>query len=200
MDPVTERQLDLLRRMEALDPPVRIIGGYAEDALLDGTVTRPHGDVDWLFPRSEYGLRLAQARELDFAELGVWGESAPGKPFYLSADDGDLRLELGVVDEEDGAIWLKVHALGFELDGRPPPTGYRILLPEDTFEHPAAEIDGVMVWPASPLALYKLRLGIAGQGSFGELTEKQVGAMRRLRERFFPDRSDDELRPRVERL
>lgn len=200
MDPVTERQLKLLRRMGPLDPPARIMGGYAEDALLAGTVTRLHGDVDWLFPRSEYDLRVAQARELGFGEFGVWGESAPGEPFYLSADDGDLRLELGVLDEEDGAICMRVHELGFEIDGEAPAAGYRIRLPDDTFDQPRAEIDGIAVWPASPLALYQLRLGIAGQGSFGELSEKQLDSMRRLRERFFPDRSDDELRPRIERL
>jgi hypothetical protein len=49
--------------MSVLEPPVRIIGGYAEDALLAGTVTRPHVDVDWLIPRREYELRLAQASE-----------------------------------------------------------------------------------------------------------------------------------------
>jgi hypothetical protein len=51
--------------MSVLEPS-RIIGGYAEDALLAGTVTRPHVDVDWLIPRREYELRLAQARELGF--------------------------------------------------------------------------------------------------------------------------------------
>ena len=33
------------------------MGGYAEDALLAGAVTRPHEDVDLIFPRSEEELR-----------------------------------------------------------------------------------------------------------------------------------------------
>jgi hypothetical protein len=200
VDPALERQLDLLRRMSALDPPVWIMGGYAEDALVAGTVTRPHDDVDWVYPRSEHDLRLAQARALGFVSLEVWGESAPGAPFYLSGDDGDLRLELGVLDEEDGALWLRVHSLAFQIDGEPPRAGYRLRLPEDTFEYPVASIDGIPVRPVSPMCLYQMRLGIAGQGSVGELTEKQVASMRRLKERFFPDRTDDELAPRVEPL
>jgi hypothetical protein len=54
---VAEQQLELLRRMAELDPAPCIFGGYAEDALLAGTVTRPHEDVDWLLPRREFELR-----------------------------------------------------------------------------------------------------------------------------------------------
>lgn len=200
MDTTLERQLDFLRRMSALDPPVWIMGGFAEDALLEGRVTRPHDDIDWAYPRSEHDLRLAQAHELGFARFETWGESAPGVPFYLSADDGDLRLELGVVDEEDGALWIKMHSLAFDIDGASPRVGYRVRLPEDSFEHPPGEIEGIAVRPVSPLCLYQLRLGIAGQGSFGELSEKQLGSMRRLKERFFPDRTDAELAPAIEPL
>jgi hypothetical protein len=197
---VTPQQLELLRQMSALDPPVRIMGGFAEDALLAGTVTRPHGDVDWLIDRREYDLRLAQARELGFGELEVWGESAPGQPFYLYGENGELKLEAGVADVEDGTLWVKIASLRFELDGKPPPVGFRFRLPEDTFSHPAVELDGVTVWPISPLALYQLRAGIARQGAFGEPDEKQRRAMRELKERFFPDRSDEELVPEIEPL
>jgi hypothetical protein len=47
-------------------------------------------------------------------------------------------------------------------------------------------IDGIEVWPASPLALYRLRIGIASQGSFGELNEKQRASLRRLKESSSP--------------
>jgi hypothetical protein len=36
------------------------MGGYAEDALLAGAVTRPHEDVDLIFPREQEELRRAQ--------------------------------------------------------------------------------------------------------------------------------------------
>jgi hypothetical protein len=115
--------------MGELEPPVRVLGGYAEDALLFGTVTRPHVDVDWLIARSEYDLRLAQARELGFDRFAVRGESGPGRPFYLFGANRGLELEIGVVDEEDGGLWMKVSRLAFEIDGRPAPGGYRLELP-----------------------------------------------------------------------
>ena len=198
--PLAEAQLELLRRMVALEPAPCLIGGFAEDALLAGTVTRPHVDVDWLVPRRELPLRAEQARELGFGEFETWGESAPGEPFYLYAENGELNLELGVTDEPDGRVYLKIQKFAFDIDGREPPAGYQLLLPRDTFEHPPVELDGVAVRTASPLALYQLRIGIASQGSFGPLTERQRETSRRLKERFFPLYHDADLQPRIEPL
>jgi len=197
---LAEAQLELLRQMAALDPLPCLIGGYAEDALLAGTVTRPHVDLDWIFPRRELPLRLAQARELGFGEFETWGEAAPGEPFYLYGEDGELKLDLGVADEQDGSVYLRIHKLAFDIDGREAPAGYQLLLPCDTFEHPPVEIDGVVVRAASPLALYQLRTGIASQGSFGQLSPQQRESARRLKETFFPLYSDVDLEPRIEPL
>jgi hypothetical protein len=121
MDALSERQFDLLARMSALDPPVRIMGGYAEDAPLAGTSTRPHVDIDWLLPRHEQELRLGQAKKLGFQAFEVRGEPAPHQPFYLHGRDGDLELEIGIVDEDDRGIWVRVGRLAFEIGGKPPP-------------------------------------------------------------------------------
>jgi hypothetical protein len=197
---LAEAQLELLRRMAALDPAPCLIGGYAEDALLAGTVTRPHVDIDWIVPRRELPLRLAQARELGFGEFETWGEAAPGQPFYLYAENGDLKLDLGVTDEHDGRVHLRIHKLAFDIDGRAAPAGYRLLLPRDTFEHPPVDLDDVAMRTASPLAVYQLRIGIAAQGSFGPLSTQQRESARRLKERFFPRTADRDLTPCIEPL
>jgi hypothetical protein len=194
---LAEAQLELLQRMAALDPAPCLIGGYAEDALLAGTVPRPHVDIDWLVPRRELPLRLAQARELGFGELETWGESAPGEPFYLYGENGELKLEAGVADEIDGRVCVRIHSLTFEIDGEPPHVGYQIVMPQDTFEYPPVAIDGLLVRTASPLALYQLRSGIASQGSFGKLSAQQQESARRLNERFFPRHSEADLGPRI---
>jgi hypothetical protein len=51
-----DAQRAMLARMAGLDPPPFSMGGFAEDALLAGTVTRPHEDFDWLLQRSELQL------------------------------------------------------------------------------------------------------------------------------------------------
>jgi hypothetical protein len=197
---LAERQLELIARMASLDPPPWFMGGYAEDALLAGTVTRPHLDVDWLFPRRELDLRLEQCAQLGFAAFETWGEAAPGEPFYLFGENGDLRLDLGIADESGGQRIVRVHSLAFEVDGRPAPSGYQVHLPEDLFEYPEVELDGIALRPASPLGLYQLRVGIASQGSFGELSERQRASARNLRETFYPGASEEELAPSIEPL
>jgi hypothetical protein len=173
-------QLDLLRRMSELDPPPFVFGGYAEDALLAGTVTRPHGDVDWLVPRNELALRLEQARTLGFVEFETWGESAPGEPFYLFAQSGDLSIDIGVADEADGRPLARVWKLAFPIDG--------------------GELDGIAVHVASPLALHQIRAAIAAKGSFGPLSATQRASLDKLRETFFPEYAEHELTPRIESL
>ena len=183
--------------MAALDPPLHIIGGYAEDALIGAGVSREHEDVDWLVPRSELSRRLNHARELGFDDFETYGESAPGQPFYLTAQQGELSIDIGVSDEVDRGHAIDIHRLLFEIDGKEPPAGFRVHLPPDTFTHDPVEFEGVRVWPASPLCLYQIRIGIASRGAFGELNEKQRRSLGRLKDAFFADRSDDELMPRI---
>jgi hypothetical protein len=197
---LTDRQLELLRRMSRLAPAPCVFGGYAEDALLAGRVTRPHGDVDWLVPRRELEVRLAQARTLGFTQFATWGEAAPGVPFYLFAQNGDLRLDVGISDEVDGRTVIRVQRLAFDIGGKPAPAGYQVVLPGDTYEHPAAEVEGIATRVASPLALYQMRVGIASQGTFGELSNHHRERSRRLREAFFAGRSEADLEPAIERL
>jgi hypothetical protein len=120
-----EQQLQMLRRMATLDPPPCFMGGYAEDALLAGTLTRAHEDFDWRLPRRELELRTAQAKRLGFSGFETWGEAAPGEPFYLYAENGGLKLDLGIADEERSSLWIKVHRLSFTVDGKEAPAGYR---------------------------------------------------------------------------
>ena len=47
----------MLARMAGRDPPPFFMGGFAEDALLAGTVTHPHEAFDSLLPRAERELQ-----------------------------------------------------------------------------------------------------------------------------------------------
>jgi hypothetical protein len=53
---------------------------------------------------------------------------------------------------------------------------------------------------ASPLALYQIRAGIAAQGSFGPLSAAQQASLHKLRETFFPHRTERQLVPYTEPL
>lgn len=197
---LTRRQLELIATLAALEPAPSFMGGYAEDALLAGAVTRPHEDVDLIFPRDQHELRLAQLSELGFTAWETWGEAAPGVPFYLFGQSGDLKLDLGILDQVDCQNWMRVHKLAFTVGGDEAPAGYRLRLPDDLFDHPLVELEGVPIKPIPPLALYQLRAGVAERNSFEPLSERQLATMAGLRDRFFPDRSEEELLPPSEPL
>ena len=199
-DELTSRQLELIAKLAALEPTLTFMGGYAEDALLAGRVTRAHEDVDVAFARKELELRLAQLADLGFANWETWGEAAPGVPFYLFGQIGELRLDLGVTDYQDGKHWMRVHKLSFTVAGEEAPAGYQLQLPDDLFEQPLVELEGIAIKPLSPLALYQIRAGVAARNSFGPLSERQLHSLSDLRERFFPDRPEDELLPPSEPL
>jgi hypothetical protein len=149
--------------------------------------------------RAELPLRRAQAESMGFRDFQTWGENWAGEPFYITATDGTMSIDFGVFDQEDGATIIEVGKLSFSVEGGDAPTGYRVLMPQDLFAHPPVLLEGVTVRPLSPLALSQIRLGIAGQGSFGALNPKQQSSMRRFKEQFFPDATDADLAPRIVR-
>ena len=197
---LTARQLELIATLAALEPPPWFMGGYAEDALLAGAVTREHEDVDLIFPRAEEQHRLAQLAELGFGDWETWGEASPGVPFYLFGQSGELRLDLGIVDRADGGNWMRVHRLAFTVGGEEAPAGYQLRLPDDLFDHPVVELEGIALKPVSPLALYQMRAGVAEHNSFGPLSERQRATMAELRARFFPEVPEEDLLPPSEPL
>ena len=91
--------LALIDRLTTVRPPVFVFGGYAEDALLAGRTTRPHGDVDVLVGRVDLAEHLERFAEWGFPSFEIYFEVVPGSPLvYHAASDG-IELELGVYDE-----------------------------------------------------------------------------------------------------
>lgn len=77
-DSMTQR--DLISEVMALEPPVYLFGGFAEDAVLYGKVSRPHQDVDVLIWLDQLAMRIEQVRVFGFHSFEVRFEAAPGHP------------------------------------------------------------------------------------------------------------------------
>jgi hypothetical protein len=183
-------QLDTIDRLMALEPPLYLFGGFAEDAVLYGRVSRPHEDIDLLVWLDELPLRIEQAPDLGFAGFEVRFESAPGRPLAVGTVSNGLALEFCVADRTTE---------GRPFFDAPAPSGLRrVWLPEGMFEPDAKMLDGIRVRTVSPLALYQIRAALAE--TFGGFRPKDRVVQAALRSRFFPDASDGELAPRVEEL
>lgn len=184
---VLQRQLDTMRALMAWDPPLWIMGGFAEDALLHGRATRPHEDIDLVVLRDDLDLRLDQAEALGFGHpWHVRLARDRSRPLVIGSLLEGVNLEIVVFDRDDGGIyWEKPTAEG----------STRLYMPDDAFLWQASAIHGVEVRTVSPRMLYQVREGVTDL--FGGMRPKDVVSQRGLRERFFRDVPERELVPRA---
>ncbi len=181
--------LPIVAELCALDPPVWVFGGIAEEALLNGTVTREHGDIDLLVSRSALPRHLRGFEAIGYPSPQVYFEVVSGQPLVLGSERGGMPLEIGVYDEmgSGGASFVLPTEDGLT----------RFILPDDTLEHPVTEIDGTSVRTVSPLALYHLREAFILTGVFGPPRDQDAAIQARLRKTLLSDATEDELRLRT---
>ena len=194
LPPDQDRYLVLLKHMATLSPPLFVMGGFAEDALLYHRITRQHGDLDVLIVRSQLNQCLQQLKPLGFAEFEGYLEESPGRPLILGARADNLHLEIGVSNPEPSGGYI------FEVPGQPPPSRFRVFLPEDTFQYPATTIEGVAIQTISPLALYQMRAASAMTRSFGEMRASDLTMQEQLRKTFFASQDERQLIPKIVKL
>lgn len=180
--------LPLIESLMAVEEPIWLFGGFAEDALLGGSITRHHDDVDFLIERSrlERGLRIFD--ELGFDPPEIRWEPVPGEPLVLGTVRGELNLELSIFEiADDGAPSFVLT----DASGRV----HRASMPVDTFSWPLLALEHTQVRTVSPLALYQIRAALTMLGSLGPPRPKDVVSQAALQKRFFPDIAEEELQP-----
>jgi hypothetical protein len=185
--------LGLIAALGELEPAVCLFGGFAEDALLHGSVSRAHSDVDVLVVREKLADRLEQFRRLGFVDFETYYETVPGRPLVLNGERGGLHLELGIFEvDARGRPFFEVR----DSDG----VLCRITLAAGALEHPPSRLEGLRVRTLSPLALYQIRAGLHAVAAFGALRPHDVRAQALLKERFFAGRRERDLLPEIARL
>ena len=165
---------DLVLRLSELEPALYLFGGVAEDVLLEGSLDRPHGDLDVLVRRSELHDRMEQVQHLGFTRLEVYYEPLPGRPLVLGGTSSGLNLEFGIVDEDASGFYFVAGATEGGLQ--------RVELTGDLFSSPPVMLEGTAVHIVSPLALYQVRDAFMRLGTFGVPREKDITIQARLRE------------------
>ena len=183
---IISSQIDLVRALQALDPPCVLFGGVAEDAVLDGRLTRPHEDVDVLIGREDLPMRLEQVAELGYHDFETWLADSQGRPQVLHGVSNDVHLEISIFDDDS-----------FEFTA-PDGKRYVLHLPDGDVDDPPRTLDGVEVRTVSPLALFQAtRQGLIEIGAFGPPRPKDVAVHPRLR-RLLADVDDAVIAPRYD--
>jgi hypothetical protein len=184
----------LLKHLATLSPPLFVMGGFAEDALLFHRITGQHGDLDVLVIRPQLNQHLQQLAALGLAEAATSLAKRSGQPLILEANVDIPHIELWVsIPEPSGGYSL-------DVEGQPPRSRFRIFLPEDAFHYPATTIEGITIQTVSPLTLYQLRAVSAMTRHTGEKREKDLVMQEQLRQTFLADQDEQKLAPRLIKL
>ncbi len=96
--------LPIVAELCALDPPVWVFGGIAEEALLEGSVTREHGDIDLLVNRNALARHMHGFEAFGYPPPQVYFEVVSGSPLVLGAERDGMPMEIGVHDEMEPGI------------------------------------------------------------------------------------------------
>ena len=183
---------ELARAVVEIAPPLFVFGGFAEDVLINGRVTRPHSDLDVLIFRDEVDARLTQFKSLGFTDWEVWWQPRPGLPLVYHSTRGDIDLEPSVFERDARGSYFVLEDTQAVL--------HRVNLPADTFDYPPIEADAIAWRILSPLCLYQIRAAIETLGPFGPPREKDVAAQRVVREKFLSRLNEEDLLPRIDPL
>ncbi|HJY81038.1 MAG TPA: hypothetical protein VKK81_08150 [Candidatus Binatia bacterium] len=184
----------LLQRLAPLSPPLFIMGGFAEDALLFHRIAGQHADLDVLVMHHQLHRQLQQLTALGLAESAPSFGDTPKYPLLLGARADSPHIEIWVSTLEPSGGY------SFEVEGHPPSNRYLIYLPEDTFDYSATMIEGITIQTISPLALYHLRAISAMTRHVGEKRARDLAMQEQLRHTLLADQDEQQLTPRLMKL
>src|SRR5689334_4645909 len=122
---MTDELLSLLGRLAPLAPPLFIMGGIAEDALLTGQLSHAYSDIDILVTRVDLGQRHRQFAQGGLGPLAMQLENSAKQPLALFAVVGGLVIDLWVADRDAAGTF------SLELPGAKSGQRYRLTLPAD---------------------------------------------------------------------
>lgn len=185
---IRERQLETIDAASEL--PIFLAGGYAEDAVIEGEVTRDHHDVDL----------IAKRQDIDIVEQGFLAkgyevkrvQGPNGSPYKLLLTKDGLDTDVALLDlDEAGVPFIDIK--NNDLDS------YRVFIDEEMFDGEEQTLQGKKVKVVSPLALFQMRQAVIDTGRF-EPRPHDITQQAKLLEKFFKGSDEESLKPRIERI
>jgi hypothetical protein len=169
------------------------MGGFAEDAVLDGTVTRDRSDLDFLVKAGSWEAIRRELQLAGFLRFECLLTGPAGEALAYKSTAGVCEIEVWLAEEtaEGYAIVLPSHA----------PAGghgfFRLRLPSDTFAFPRTPLGRMPVQTILPLALSLFRAASALTRGDAAKEATDVLVRDRLRRECLSDRPPDELAPAI---
>ena len=184
--PSHETFLQYLRAASELDH-LFLMGGFAEDALLEQRITQERDDVDFLVRADSLDLARAELQRIGIVlEPMVRGPKDETLAFGSRNHGFPVEIWLATQTGEAYAVVL------------PGSAGYfRLHLPSDTFASEMATLEGVRLKTISPLALALFRA--ASAQTRGDETKRAADrrVLRNIAGSLLPNHRTAELTPKI---
>lgn len=175
----TQNQLAFIREIFDRKLPVRLWGGYADDALLSGRVSRLHHDVDLVAMRTDTALLKIELGKLGYDVTEESFEKG-GKPYKLLVRGTGVLADIALFDTgENGQPMIDIFYTKIQRR-------YKVSFSDDMFEEAACSIEGIPVVTVSPIALIRSKAAYFQAGVAGS-RPKDVRGKEALMRKFFPD-------------
>jgi len=189
---ITVQQLEFFKIIQEKNLPIWIIGGFADDALIQGNLSHFHGDIDAVAYRDK-----TDSIRVELENMGFHVEEVIVPPnttaYKLRAVKDFLHLDLVLFDfdEESNKFYINLANTN---------TGdlFRIYFSEDSLSYPTQDLDSVKVNTVSPTTLIQSKNIYAQIGSNGE-RDKDSRSQMDLVNKFFPGESlsSDKFKPLI---
>jgi hypothetical protein len=159
-----------------------LMGGFAEDALLDGRITQDRGDVDFLVPEERWISVHDELHGIGIGNFEALIKGPDGGPLAFVSNDLGFTVEVwpAKLIDDDSALVLPGTA-GF----------FRLRLPPDTFEFSGATLEEVKVQTVSPRTLALLRATSASTRGDAEARAADRSVFQRIVKQLLAGVEDD---------
>lgn len=176
---VTQKQVEFIQDTFMNNLPVRLYGGYAEEALLEGDITRKHHDVDMVALRKD-----KDQLKTDFENMGsnveeVFEKEAD-KPYKLLVKKGEVETDVALLD------WDDERNQPFAETRTPDGRKVRAYFDHSSFNQEPQKLGDLEVKAVSPLMQMQMREAF-WLVKRGEPRQQDLDKQEALRQRFFPD-------------
>lgn len=189
----TQNQLAFIRKVFDRKLPVRLWGGYADDALLSGRVSRSHHDVDLVAMRSDTELLKQELESMGYHVMEESFERG-AKPYKLLVKGENVLADIALFDSSaDGQPIIDIYYSKIKRH-------YKVFFSEDMFSEEKCLIEGTPVVAVSPIALIRSKDAYFQAGVAGS-RKKDVRGKEALMKKFFPDAdpASDYFKLRIEK-
>lgn len=192
-DSITKTQLEFIRDSFSSQLPVILVGGYADEALLTGKITREHHDVDLVTKRQHVEVVKIGYQNLGYHVEEVV-ETGAEKPYKLLLKKGNSEIDVAILnlDAETNQPYIDIKGEGER---------FRVLFTADTYDFPQQSLEGIEVRTLSPLALIQMKNTASIIGRF-EPRKKDKISQRDLGDKYFPgeDLTSKKFKPQIIKL